>query len=66
MPVSGAIHLKLHPAMRKPQTRLRHSKLELRGPRKRLKLGPRSSRRVRSAPLFVEIPNPPSSARIEG
>eukprot|EP00969_Alexandrium_andersonii_P183515 8108911-Alexandrium_andersonii.AAC.1 len=30
------------------------------------KSAPRSSRRVDSAPLFVEIPNPPTQAGLEG
>ena len=39
---------------------LRRSKLELRGPRNGLEIGPRSSRGVRSAPFFAQMPNLPT------
>eukprot|EP00969_Alexandrium_andersonii_P109106 4813675-Alexandrium_andersonii.AAC.1 len=49
-------------ALRIMRHRLRRSELELRGAKKSLKVGPRSSRGVRSAPFFTEIPNPPTEA----
>eukprot|EP00969_Alexandrium_andersonii_P123780 5470352-Alexandrium_andersonii.AAC.1 len=48
------------------QIRFRRSKLELHGPKNSLKLGPRSSRGVPSAPLFAHIPHPPTDTRLEG
>eukprot|EP00969_Alexandrium_andersonii_P143703 6354568-Alexandrium_andersonii.AAC.1 len=39
---------------------LRRSKLERRGPRNGLNIDLRSSRRVRSAPFFAQMPNPPT------
>eukprot|EP00969_Alexandrium_andersonii_P252895 11177405-Alexandrium_andersonii.AAC.1 len=36
------------------------SNLELRGPRNGLKVDPGSSGRVQSAPLFAQMPNPPT------
>eukprot|EP00969_Alexandrium_andersonii_P207513 9167514-Alexandrium_andersonii.AAC.1 len=65
-PISAAIRLNPQSAMHSVQNRFRHSNLELRGPRKDINIGPRSSRRVRSAPFFVEIPNPPTKAGLEG
>eukprot|EP00969_Alexandrium_andersonii_P143862 6361649-Alexandrium_andersonii.AAC.1 len=38
------------------QNRFKRSNLELRGPKNGLKIGIRSSRGVRSAPCFVEMP----------
>eukprot|EP00969_Alexandrium_andersonii_P261128 11544094-Alexandrium_andersonii.AAC.1 len=48
------------------QTCFRRSELEQRGPGKDLKFGPRSSRGVRSAPLFAQIPNLPMKAAVRG
>eukprot|EP00969_Alexandrium_andersonii_P348759 15420737-Alexandrium_andersonii.AAC.1 len=48
------------------QNRFTRSNLELRGSRNGLKLCPRSSRAVRSAQLFVEIPNLPMKAGLGG
>eukprot|EP00969_Alexandrium_andersonii_P242926 10731568-Alexandrium_andersonii.AAC.1 len=42
------------------QNRFRRSCLELRGPRSGLKLGPRSSRGMRFAPILAQIPNLPT------
>eukprot|EP00969_Alexandrium_andersonii_P118109 5224229-Alexandrium_andersonii.AAC.1 len=44
----------------------KHSELELRGPRKDLKIGPLSTRGVRSALLFVQIPNLPMKTEVHG
>eukprot|EP00969_Alexandrium_andersonii_P260149 11501968-Alexandrium_andersonii.AAC.1 len=52
--------------MRKTQNRPTRSNLELRRPKGGLEIGTRSSRGVRSAQLFVDIPNPPSAWVIEG
>eukprot|EP00969_Alexandrium_andersonii_P070333 3104255-Alexandrium_andersonii.AAC.1 len=41
------------------QNRFGRSELELRELRNSLEIGPRSSRGVRSAPLFAQMPNPP-------
>eukprot|EP00969_Alexandrium_andersonii_P088209 3889981-Alexandrium_andersonii.AAC.1 len=48
MLVSAAVRPNPQSALRKMQHRFRRSELELRGPRKGLKIGPRSSRGVRS------------------
>eukprot|EP00969_Alexandrium_andersonii_P333415 14735093-Alexandrium_andersonii.AAC.1 len=48
------------------QNRSKRSNLELRGPKNGCKLGPRSSRGVRSAQFLVEIANPPMKWAIEG
>eukprot|EP00969_Alexandrium_andersonii_P018319 801407-Alexandrium_andersonii.AAC.1 len=66
MPVSAAIRLNPQSAVRNMQHRLRRSELELRRPRTDLSVGPRSSRGVRSAPLPVQIPNPPTKVGVEG
>eukprot|EP00969_Alexandrium_andersonii_P145429 6431833-Alexandrium_andersonii.AAC.1 len=66
MPVFGAIRLNPQSAMRKAQTCLRRSSLELCGPRNGLKTGPRSSREARSALLLAQIPNLPTKAVPEG
>eukprot|EP00969_Alexandrium_andersonii_P250751 11082547-Alexandrium_andersonii.AAC.1 len=55
-PVSAAICLNPQSAMRKQQNRFRRSNLEVRGPRNGLKIGPPSSRGVRSAPFLAQIP----------
>eukprot|EP00969_Alexandrium_andersonii_P356309 15446277-Alexandrium_andersonii.AAC.1 len=52
--------------MRETQNRFTRSNLELRGPRNGLKIGTRSSRGVRAAPLLAQIPNPPTKSAIEG
>eukprot|EP00969_Alexandrium_andersonii_P191080 8440633-Alexandrium_andersonii.AAC.1 len=61
-----AIRLQLQSALQNMQHRFRHSELELRGPRNGLKISPRSSRRVRSAPRFVQFPNSRTQAGVEG
>eukprot|EP00969_Alexandrium_andersonii_P147785 6534063-Alexandrium_andersonii.AAC.1 len=66
MLVSAAIRPNPQSAKRKLQNRFRRSKFELRGPRNDLEIGPRSSRWVRSAQLFAQIPNPPTKAGLEG
>eukprot|EP00969_Alexandrium_andersonii_P259457 11472883-Alexandrium_andersonii.AAC.1 len=43
-----------------------HSKLELRGPRNGVEIGPRSSRGVHSVPSFAPIPNPTTEGGVEG
>eukprot|EP00969_Alexandrium_andersonii_P183079 8089146-Alexandrium_andersonii.AAC.1 len=48
------------------QHRRRRSELELRGPRNGLETGPQRSGGLRSAPLFVQILNPPTKAGTEG
>eukprot|EP00969_Alexandrium_andersonii_P165333 7306914-Alexandrium_andersonii.AAC.1 len=48
--------------MRSMKHRFTRSNLELRGPRKDLNIGTRSSRGVRSAPSFAQIPNLPTTA----
>eukprot|EP00969_Alexandrium_andersonii_P308339 13629044-Alexandrium_andersonii.AAC.1 len=48
------------------QNRFLRSNLELRGPRKNLKIGPPSSRAVRSAPFSAQSPNLPTKAWIVG
>eukprot|EP00969_Alexandrium_andersonii_P328612 14520459-Alexandrium_andersonii.AAC.1 len=52
--------------MRKTRNRVRRSELELRGPKGGLKIGPRSSRRVRSAPVLAQTPNLPMKEGREG
>eukprot|EP00969_Alexandrium_andersonii_P027645 1206503-Alexandrium_andersonii.AAC.1 len=47
------------------RNRFRPSNRELRGPRNGLNIGPRSSRGVRYAQLFVEIPKLPTQAGLE-
>eukprot|EP00969_Alexandrium_andersonii_P168966 7467935-Alexandrium_andersonii.AAC.1 len=42
------------------QNCLRRSTLELRGPRHFIEIGPRSSRDMRFAPLFAQMPNLPT------
>eukprot|EP00969_Alexandrium_andersonii_P101866 4495995-Alexandrium_andersonii.AAC.1 len=58
-----------------PQSAISHTKNakspqafkpELRGPNKGLEIGPPSSRGVRSAPLFAQIPNLPTKAGLKG
>eukprot|EP00969_Alexandrium_andersonii_P187961 8305739-Alexandrium_andersonii.AAC.1 len=46
-----------NPSCRKHEHRCKRSELELRGPRKDLDIGPRSSRGARSAPLLAQSPN---------
>eukprot|EP00969_Alexandrium_andersonii_P153583 6791562-Alexandrium_andersonii.AAC.1 len=46
--------------LQKSQTCLRRSSLELHGPRRGLEIALRSSRGVRSAPFFAQMPNPPT------
>eukprot|EP00969_Alexandrium_andersonii_P005876 255083-Alexandrium_andersonii.AAC.1 len=65
-PVRAVVHLNPQSAMRKPQHRLTRSNVELRGPKSGLKLGPRSSRGVRSAPFPAQIPKPPTKWVLEG
>eukprot|EP00969_Alexandrium_andersonii_P104853 4626192-Alexandrium_andersonii.AAC.1 len=48
------------------QNRDKSSELELRWPRNGLKIGPRSSRGVRSAPWTAQTPNPPTNMWTEG
>eukprot|EP00969_Alexandrium_andersonii_P050231 2204425-Alexandrium_andersonii.AAC.1 len=48
-PVSAAIRLNLQSAMRDMHHSVNCSDLELRGPKSGLEIGPRSSRRIRSA-----------------
>eukprot|EP00969_Alexandrium_andersonii_P019800 863969-Alexandrium_andersonii.AAC.1 len=59
-PASAAIRLSTQSATCKLQHRAKHSNRELRGPTSRLKVGPRISRSVRSAPLLAQTPNPPT------
>eukprot|EP00969_Alexandrium_andersonii_P280037 12379416-Alexandrium_andersonii.AAC.1 len=44
----------------KSRNGLRRLKLELRGPRNHLKIGPQTSGEVRSAPLLAQMPNLPT------
>eukprot|EP00969_Alexandrium_andersonii_P373856 15484956-Alexandrium_andersonii.AAC.1 len=48
------------------QNRFRRSKLELRGPRNGLEMGPRSSRGVHSARFSAQIPNLTTKVGLEG
>eukprot|EP00969_Alexandrium_andersonii_P063040 2776516-Alexandrium_andersonii.AAC.1 len=48
------------------QNRLTNSNLELRGPRTGLEIGSRSSRKVRSAAFFAQVPNLLTKAGLEG
>eukprot|EP00969_Alexandrium_andersonii_P209695 9263021-Alexandrium_andersonii.AAC.1 len=66
MPVSAATRLNPQSAMRTTQNHFRCSNLELRGPRNVLKIGPRSSRRVRPAPYSAQISNPATKWVMEG
>eukprot|EP00969_Alexandrium_andersonii_P089211 3937965-Alexandrium_andersonii.AAC.1 len=52
--------------MRTTQNPFTRSNLELHGHRSGLKIGPRSSRGVCSAPLLAQIPNPPTKRVLEG
>eukprot|EP00969_Alexandrium_andersonii_P053917 2372504-Alexandrium_andersonii.AAC.1 len=70
MPISAATRLNPQSAMREI-TKHKNTSRDIRslshvGPAKNLKTGPRSSRRVRSAPLFAQIPNLPTKAGLEG
>eukprot|EP00969_Alexandrium_andersonii_P174463 7713710-Alexandrium_andersonii.AAC.1 len=62
----AAIRLNPQSAMRKMKNRFRRSELELRGPRNDLRIGPRSSRGVRSAAFLAQIPHLPTKRAIEG
>eukprot|EP00969_Alexandrium_andersonii_P095425 4215975-Alexandrium_andersonii.AAC.1 len=66
MLVSATVRLNPQSARRKMQNRFGRSNLELRGPKSGLKMGSRSSRGVRSAVFFVEIPSLPTKAGLEG
>eukprot|EP00969_Alexandrium_andersonii_P249994 11048231-Alexandrium_andersonii.AAC.1 len=66
MPVRSAIRLNPQSAMRNMQNCFKRSELELLGPKSGLKIRPRLSRRVRSAPLLAQIPNPPTERLNEG
>eukprot|EP00969_Alexandrium_andersonii_P059019 2600277-Alexandrium_andersonii.AAC.1 len=66
MLAKAAIRLNPQSAMCKMQTCFRRSNLELRGPRKGLDIDSPSSREVRSARFFVQIPNLPAKAGLEG
>eukprot|EP00969_Alexandrium_andersonii_P054440 2396356-Alexandrium_andersonii.AAC.1 len=66
MLVGTAIRLNPQSAFWNTQNRNTRSNLELRGPRSGLEMGPRSSRGVRSAQLFADIPNLPTKWVIEG
>eukprot|EP00969_Alexandrium_andersonii_P125567 5551239-Alexandrium_andersonii.AAC.1 len=48
------------------QNRFTRSNLELPRPRNGLRIGPRTSRGVRSAPFLTEIPNLPTKASLDG
>eukprot|EP00969_Alexandrium_andersonii_P250563 11073999-Alexandrium_andersonii.AAC.1 len=48
------------------QHRVRHSDLELRGPRNGLEIGLWSSRAARSAALFAQIPNQATNTWTQG
>eukprot|EP00969_Alexandrium_andersonii_P003253 139976-Alexandrium_andersonii.AAC.1 len=48
------------------QNHVRHSELELRGPRNSLDIGPPSSRWERSGQSSAKSPNPPTQAGIDG
>eukprot|EP00969_Alexandrium_andersonii_P227338 10039674-Alexandrium_andersonii.AAC.1 len=63
--VNAAIRRTPQSAMRNMNNRFRRSELELRGPNSVLKIGPRRSRGVCSAPLFVESRNPLPNRAIE-
>eukprot|EP00969_Alexandrium_andersonii_P261978 11582098-Alexandrium_andersonii.AAC.1 len=54
----AAIRLNPQSTVQNMHNRIMRSDLELRGPRKGLRIGPRSSRGVRSAPVLAQIPNP--------
>eukprot|EP00969_Alexandrium_andersonii_P241681 10672875-Alexandrium_andersonii.AAC.1 len=66
MLISAAIRLNPQSAMRNMQNRFTRSNLELRGPKSGLKIGPRSSRGVRSAPFLAQISNLLTKAGLEG
>eukprot|EP00969_Alexandrium_andersonii_P080030 3527671-Alexandrium_andersonii.AAC.1 len=57
MPVSAALHPNPQSAFSNMQNSFRRSSLEPSGPRKGLEIAPPSSRGVRSAAFFAEIPN---------
>eukprot|EP00969_Alexandrium_andersonii_P040656 1781688-Alexandrium_andersonii.AAC.1 len=66
MPVSAAVRLSLQSAVHKLQTRFRRSKPELHGPGSGLRIGPWSSRGVKSTPLVAHLPDPSTETGIEG
>eukprot|EP00969_Alexandrium_andersonii_P216184 9548652-Alexandrium_andersonii.AAC.1 len=59
-PANATIRFDPQSAMRRMQNRFKRANLELRGPKSGLEIGPRSSRRGRSAPCFAQIQNPPT------
>eukprot|EP00969_Alexandrium_andersonii_P336148 14858095-Alexandrium_andersonii.AAC.1 len=65
-PASVAIRLNAQSTLRNVQHRLRPPELELRRPRNGLEIGLRSSRGVRSAPLFAQILDLPTNTGLEG
>eukprot|EP00969_Alexandrium_andersonii_P009948 434398-Alexandrium_andersonii.AAC.1 len=65
-PASAATRLNPQSALRNMQNRFKRSNLELCGPKKDLKICPRSYRGVRSVASCVQIPNPTTRAGLAG
>eukprot|EP00969_Alexandrium_andersonii_P015780 690196-Alexandrium_andersonii.AAC.1 len=65
-PVRAAIRLNPRSALRNVQNGLKRSELEPRGRNSGINIGPKSSRGLRPAELFVHIPNLPTGPAIEG